>query len=178
MIINFSGLEKHINHIKQFADSLDIDALKDISGITIVNQVQERFETQTDIYGKPFPSPKSKNTLAAGPGKTEWGISRGILVKAITYEKTADGVVIGDNIPYSPYIHFGTGKYGPEKQEYTITPKRSRVLRFIAKNKVVFARKVKHPGIRPAPFYGFTKENRSEIEDIINNWINKKWRVS
>lgn len=49
------------------------------------------------------------------------------------------------NVKYAAAVHDGTGPY-------IIKPKRKKVLRFEVRGRVVFAKKVHHPGIKGRPF--------------------------
>jgi hypothetical protein len=47
----------------------------------------------------------------------------------------------------------GSGLYGPKHAKYAILPRRTKFLRFVARDgHVVFTRKVMHPGVRPSRF--------------------------
>jgi len=50
------------------------------------------------------------------------------------------------NAEYAPYLEFGT-------RPHVIKPVRRKALRFIVNRKVVFAKRVKHPGTKPSPFF-------------------------
>jgi len=50
------------------------------------------------------------------------------------------------NAEYAPYLEFGT-------RPHIIKPVRRKALRFIVNRKIVFAKKVKHPGTKPLPFF-------------------------
>jgi len=50
------------------------------------------------------------------------------------------------NAEYAPYLEFGT-------RPHIIKPVRRKALRFIINRKIVFAKKVHHPGTKPSPFF-------------------------
>lgn len=52
---------------------------------------------------------------------------------------------VGTNVAYARAVHEGT-------RAHVIVPRRARVLRFPSGGRVVFARRVHHPGTRPRPF--------------------------
>lgn len=52
---------------------------------------------------------------------------------------------------HAPFIEYGTGKYRMTG-EYPIRPRRARALRFVIRGRVIFAKKVMHPGVRPYKF--------------------------
>lgn len=54
-------------------------------------------------------------------------------------------VTIGSNVPYAYVVHEGASPH-------LITPHRGRVLRFVHNGRVVYARKVNHPGSRATRF--------------------------
>jgi hypothetical protein len=85
------------------------------------------------------------------------------------------------------FLEGGTGKYGPRGSEYPITPKRRKMLACPASGsgrrlsgrartnsgRMIFARAVMHPGIKPQPFLvpGAIAAIRSVgIESIVDAW--------
>jgi phage gpG-like protein len=82
--------------------------------------------------------------------KTLCPVDTGRLRSSITLKIQADGIVIGTNVTYAPFVHEGTGIYGP--RHTPILPKRGRYLVFTPKGatRPVFARSVR--GVPPRPF--------------------------
>ena len=58
---------------------------------------------------------------------------------------------IGNSLlaPYAPYVHFGTGIYGPKKRK--IVPKKAKALKIPINGKVIFRKSVK--GQKPNPYF-------------------------
>jgi hypothetical protein len=67
---------------------------------------------------------------------------------------------VGTSLPYAPAVEFGSGIHGERRRPYIIRPKRAKVLAWrpgsygggFGGGGMVFAREVKHPGVRPRPF--------------------------
>lgn len=164
-MIEFYGLDAHIEKIKEIANKLDdIQELADVVGQTIVSQTQDRLLDQVDVEGNKMPT-KQPSTLLKNKGHEKWGIDSGTLMKAITYEVQGNKLIVGDNLHYSKYIQEGT-------KPHTIMARNARALKFqIKTGETVFRKKVNHPGTPPATFYGITKENEEEIQNAIVDWI-------
>ena len=54
--------------------------------------------------------------------------------------------------PYSPFLHEGTGVFGPDGQAFTIKPKAGKSLRFVKGGKFRFAKSVIQLGIKGDPY--------------------------
>ncbi len=54
--------------------------------------------------------------------------------------------VVEATAPYAGYVEYGS-------RPHTIEPRRARALRIAAEGEVVFARRVRHPGSAPRPFW-------------------------
>ena len=80
-------------------------------------------------------------------------VKTGTLKNSITKQSTKLRVVVGPAAPYGVFIEYGTGTKGEfPGSMYEILPKNGSVLKFRVGNKVVYARSVKHPGIKAHPF--------------------------
>jgi len=69
-------------------------------------------------------------------------LRRSIGVKPITW----NSFKVYSNAEYAPYLEFGT-------RPHIIKPVRRKALKFLYKGKIVFAKKVHHPGTKPSPFF-------------------------
>lgn len=56
------------------------------------------------------------------------------------------------NHPAALYVTQGTGIYGRRGSSYPIRPRFARALRFVVGGRVVYAKQVTHPGIKPNDF--------------------------
>lgn len=78
---------------------------------------------------------------------------RSIHTEITRQDATEAAAAVGTNVEYGPHVEYGTGLHGPKATEIIIRPRRAGgVLRFQIGNRIVFAKSVKHPGIRPRPF--------------------------
>jgi hypothetical protein len=72
--------------------------------------------------------------------------------------------------PHAAYVEFGTWSHNiiaPKSGTYTIRPKNAQALRFTGKDgRVIYTRKVEHPGIKAQPFLG--RANAEVIENFTN----------
>lgn len=102
----------------------------------------------------------------------------GNLDRSVQVDMSSDGmsgtVSLQTSIaPYGPYIHNGTGIYGPRKKP--IVPTAKKLLHFYVGGKPVFARSVK--GVRPDPFLTTAFERRkADIKSRIQKAINRTIR--
>jgi len=103
-------------------------------------------------------------------------IRTGRLHRSITYNTGKWNLNIGTNVPYAPYVEYGT-------RPHIIRPRRARALRFIIEDQEIYATIVRHPGSwgsnpPPARFLGYALENiRREAISVLKNNILEKWRV-
>lgn len=80
-------------------------------------------------------------------------VKTGKLKNSITKTSLPLKVVVGPSAVYGPYIEYGTGSRGEfPGSMYEILPKKGSVLVFQVGGKTVYARSVKHPGIKAKPY--------------------------
>lgn len=73
---------------------------------------------------------------------------------------------VGPTAEYAPFLEFGT-------KPHEIKPILSRALKFEANGKIVFAARVRHPGVKPHPFIQAAAQETIEAAPAI--W-EKIWR--
>ncbi len=84
----------------------------------------------------------------------------GRLADSVSSEVRGNEALVGPKVPYAVFIERGT-------RPHEIRPRSARALRFLAKGRLVFARRVWHPGIRPRFFVLRAAEAlRSELGGI------------
>ncbi len=78
---------------------------------------------------------------------------------------SATRAVIGPNVLYGPFLEFGTGSRGEfPTGTYEIRPKKGKYLRFTTQGgKVVYTKKVTHPGIKAQPYM------RPALRQVVGN---------
>lgn len=87
--------------------------------------------------------------------QTRAPVKSGRLKESISVRYTGPlSAVIGPSVHYAPYQEYGTGERGEfPTGAYEIKPKKAGgVLVFKVNGKTVYARKVRHPGIKARPF--------------------------
>ena len=91
----------------------------------------------------------------------------GRLLGAISYAVHGDQVEISvdtSKAPYAPFIHDGTGIWGPTRRAYAIFPREHMALAFDGR----FARKVVHQGIQADPFLFAAADSE---QDKLTEWF-------
>ena len=85
---------------------------------------------------------------AKAPRKT------GTLANSIRVRWEGDLVaVVGPTVDYGPFQEFGTGSRGEFPGDaYVIRPRTASVLKFTVGGRTVYARSVKHPGVKAQPY--------------------------
>lgn len=90
----------------------------------------------------------------------------GKLFASVTKRRTQSGWFVGHNVqvaPHARWVHWGTGLFGPRGQKYEIKPKNKKALRWPSGGKFIFARGVKHPGIKGDPWMTRATANAPSI---------------
>lgn len=98
----------------------------------------------------------------------------GTLIRSIHSEITKQdasqaAAAVGTNVEYGSHVEYGTGIHGPTGQPILIRPRRpGGALRFQIGDRVVFARQVRNPGMRPRPFLepAFDAKQREASEAV------------
>jgi hypothetical protein len=121
---------------------------------------------------------EAKKRVPRATGHTARTIAPGALTSDFTIVTAAGAAA---------FLEFGTGLHGPRHKKYPIVPRKGSMLawpksgsgrrlsgrRRTSSGRLIFARKVMHPGIKPQPFLvpGAIEAIRSVgIESIINEW--------
>lgn len=103
----------------------------------------------------------------------------GFAEKSVTDEVNGNGlggrVYLDTGIAfYAPFLHNGTGRFGPAHRAFVIRPVNKQTLRFVSGGKFVFARGVLNPGIRPDPFlYRSAEKNQAKVGERFNAAVTK-----
>lgn len=89
---------------------------------------------------------------------------RGIVVQT---RKGAVEIALSEQVPYAQYVHEGT-------RSHVISAINGQVLRFTSRGRVIFARRVRHPGSRPDPFlYEAAEAAESDVHECFSDAIGK-----
>ena len=129
--------------------------LWDAVGQALVDSTQNRFETETDPEGNPWPD--SLRKLVEG-GRTLTDTAR--MVSSLTHEPSDAGVAVGTNAIQAAIHQMGG----------TIRAKTSKGLRFRAPGKGGWMTKSKVTMPRRA-FLGLDDEDEAEITAIAGDWL-------
>ena len=84
----------------------------------------------------------------------------GKLARSIGSTVEGNRALVGVKVDYARFLEWGT-------RPHEIKPRHARALRFVIRGRVVFARRVWHPGIRPRLFVLSAAEAlRAELDDL------------
>ena len=120
-----------------------------------LNELRAAFKKASDITDKELQSAtKNAGKLILATEKNEVPIKTGQLRRSITLEYRPITATITPTVKYALPVHEGS-------RPHIITPKRKSVLAFKIGGKMVFARRVNHPGNKPNKFVERTV-NRTE----------------
>ena len=136
-----------------------LDALKgqlfDEIGMGLVDSVQHRFLTGTDVDGNPW-----KISWRASIQGGETLRDTGRLMNSYTHNVLSSGVEVGTNVEYAPHLHYGA----------TILPKTGQYITFAVGGQY---RKVKQSILPPRTQLGINAEDEVMILDIVGSFIDE-----
>ncbi|WP_180052609.1 MULTISPECIES: phage virion morphogenesis protein [unclassified Acinetobacter] len=148
-----SPIEAVLNQLGNF-DSLK-DRLFDEIGAGLVDSVQHRFLTGTDVDGNPW-----KISWRARMQGGETLRDTGRLMNSYTHNVLSSGVEVGTDVVYAPHLHYGA----------TILPKNGQYITFAVGGQY---RKVKQSVLPPRTQLGINAEDEVMILDIVGSFIDE-----
>ncbi len=148
-----SPIEAVLNQLGNF-DSLK-DRLFDEIGAGLVDSVQHRFLTGTDVDGNPW-----KVSWRARMQGGETLRDTGRLMNSYTHNVLSNGVEVGTDVVYAPHLHYGA----------TILPKNGQYITFAVGGQY---RKVKQSVLPPRTQLGINAEDEVMILDIVGSFIDE-----
>jgi HK97 gp10 family phage protein len=120
-----------------------------------LNELRAAFQKAPEIADKELQkATKDAGKLILATEKTEAPVKTGQLRRSITLEYRPISATITPTVNYALPVHEGS-------KPHIITPRRKSVLAFKKNGKLIFARKVNHPGNKPNKFVERTV-NKSE----------------
>jgi len=148
-----SPIEAILNQLGNF-ESLK-NQLFDEIGAGLVDSVQHRFLTGTDVDGNPW-----KISWRARMQGGETLRDTGRLMNSYTHNVLSSGVEVGTDVAYAPHLHFGA----------TILPKNGQYITFAVGGQY---RKVKQSIIPPRTQLGLDAEDEVMVLDIVGSFIDE-----
>lgn len=138
---------------------LNIDAeraeLYEDIGLALTTSVQERFIGGFDVDGNPW---KISWRASMQGGQTMRDTGR--LMNSYTYNVLSNGVEVGTNVFYAPYLHFGA----------TILPKTGQYITFAVGGQYRRVRQVVNP---PRTQLGINSQDEEMILNIVGSFIDE-----
>lgn len=148
----------------------------------LVARLQQRmtlamFKLQSRIVGETIPemfpngAPNIAATVRANPAELEGAVIRGS-VEAGGPRTTKRTLKSGAVVDYAAVQEFGIS------HSFEILPFNARALRFLMEGKVVFAKRVTHPGLEPRPYMRQSLEAAApsiteDLQQAINEFLNE-----
>lgn len=148
-----SPIEAILNQLGNF-ESLK-NQLFDEIGAGLVDSVQHRFLTGTDVDGNPW-----KISWRARMQGGETLRDTGRLMNSYTHNVLSNGVEVGTDVAYAPHLHYGA----------TILPKNGQYITFAVGGQY---RKVKQSIIPPRTQLGIDAEDEVMVLDIFGSFIDE-----
>ena len=135
-------------------DSLKSQLFDEI-GAGLVDSVQHRFLTGTDVNGNPW-----KISWRARMQGGETLRDTGRLMNSYTHNVLSSGVEVGTDVAYAPHLHYGA----------TILPKNGQYITFAVGGQY---RKVKQSILPPRTQLGLDAEDEVMVLDIVGSFIDE-----
>ncbi|WBX37159.1 phage virion morphogenesis protein [Acinetobacter schindleri] len=148
-----SPIEAVLKQLGSF-DSLKAQLFDEI-GAGLVNSVQNRFLTGTDVDGNPW-----KISWRARMQGGETLRDTGRLMNSYTHNVLSSGVEVGTDVVYAPHLHYGA----------TILPKNGQYITFAVGGQY---RKVKQSILPPRTQLGLDAEDEVMVLDIVGSFIDE-----
>lgn len=148
-----SPIEAVLKQLGSF-DSLKAQLFDEI-GAGLVNSVQNRFLTGTDVDGNPW-----KISWRARMQGGETLRDTGRLMNSYTHNVLSSGVEVGTDVAYAPHLHYGA----------TILPKNGQYITFAVGGQY---RKVKQSILPPRTQLGINAEDEVMVLDIVGSFIDE-----
>ncbi len=148
-----SPIEAVLKQLGNF-DSLKSQLFDEI-GAGLVDSVQHRFLTGTDVEGNPW-----KISWRARMQGGETLRDTGRLMNSYTHNVLSSGVEVGTDVAYAPHLHFGA----------TILPKNGQYITFAVGGQY---RKVKQSVLPPRTQLGLDAEDEVMVLDIVGSFIDE-----
>ena len=146
-----SPIEAILTRLNQF--DADKSKLFDEIGAGLVSSVQDRFFTGRDVDGNPW---KMSWRARLQGGQTLRDTGR--LMNSYTHNVLANGVEVGTNVEYAPYLHYGA----------TILPKNGQYITFAVAGQY---RKVKKSVLPPRTQLGINADYEATVLYIVGSFI-------
>lgn len=152
-----SSIVVDINDLKLTADKIaaleSVDPSDLMTNIGAIGESQTRrriADEKTAPDGTPWPPNKTGTSILFQTGEH--------LLGSVAFVPSADEVEWGASWEWA-HVH---------QDGMTIKPKDAKRLAFMVGNKQIFARQVTIP---PRPFVGLSDDNRTEISDVVTDWL-------
>lgn len=150
IVVDISDLKLAADKVAALAR---IDASDLMTNIGAIGESQTRrriTDEKTAPDGTPWPPNRTGTSILYRTGEH--------LLGSVAFVASADEAEWGASWEYA-HVH---------QDGMTIKPKDAKRLAFVIGDKQVFARQVTIP---PRPFVGLSDDNRSEISDIVTDWL-------
>lgn len=154
------ALNEHLTALQQRLNG-NLTPLMQAIGEMLVSSTKQRFVDEESPSGVSWAT-LAGSTIQAKNGRT--GILKsgygGGLMDSIHAQADNNSVIVGTDKVYGKYHQTGTAPY-------EIRPKEKKALKFNGR----FAKVVHHPGLPARPFLGLSEQDKSDIGDLINDFL-------